>query len=58
MSDDKSKTAPQDAARINVNEDYELQYWTKELGVSETQLRDLVKKHGVSASAVRTALGR
>jgi len=58
MSDNKSKTAPQDAARINVNEDYELQYWTKELSVSEDQLRELVKRHGVSASAVRAALGK
>lgn len=56
MSDNKSQRAPQDAARINVNETYELQYWTKELGVSEDQLRDLVKKHGVSASAVRRLL--
>jgi hypothetical protein len=58
MSDNKSKMAPQDAARINVNEDYELQYWTKELSVSEDQLRELVKRHGVSASAVRAALGK
>jgi hypothetical protein len=56
MSDDKSQKGPQDAARINVEEDYEVQYWTKELGVNEERLRELVKKHGVSAEVVRAAI--
>jgi hypothetical protein len=55
MADDKRQRAPQDAARINVNEDYEVQYWTKELGVSKERLKELVKTHGVSADAVRAA---
>jgi hypothetical protein len=29
MSDDKSNRGPADRARINVNEDYEVAYWTK-----------------------------
>ena len=49
--------APQDAARINMNEDYEVQYWTQELGVSKDRLQELVREHGVSAEAVRKALG-
>jgi hypothetical protein len=56
MADDKRQRAPQDAARINVSEDYEVQYWTKELGVSKERLQELVKEHGVSADAVRGAL--
>jgi hypothetical protein len=28
MADDKKQRAQQDAARTNVNEDYEVQYWT------------------------------
>jgi hypothetical protein len=32
MADDRKQRAPQDAARIKVNEDYEVQYWTQELG--------------------------
>ena len=56
MADDKRQRAPQDAARINVNEDYEVQYWTKELGVSKQRLVELVRDHGVSADAVRGAL--
>ena len=56
MSDDKKNRGPADRARINVNESYELAYWTKELGVSEKTLRDAVAKVGVMASAVRAYL--
>ncbi|MDB6135350.1 MAG: hypothetical protein JWM59_3593, partial [Verrucomicrobiales bacterium] len=34
MSDNPKDRGPQDRSRINVNEDYEVRYWTKELGVS------------------------
>ncbi|KRC70057.1 hypothetical protein ASE30_16215 [Achromobacter sp. Root83] len=56
MSDDLNNRGPQDRSRINVNEPHELRYWTKELGVTEDQLRDAVKAVGVSATAVRAAL--
>ena len=58
MADDKRQRAPQDAARINVTEDDEVQYWAKELGVSKERLQELVKEHGVSTDAVRKALGK
>jgi len=43
MSDDKSVRGPADAQRINVNEDYEVQYWTTELEITEEKLRETVK---------------
>jgi hypothetical protein len=58
MSDDKSIRGPADAKRINVNEEYEVQYWTTELEVTEDKLRDTVKKVGVMAADVRRALGK
>ncbi|CAB3671632.1 MULTISPECIES: DUF3606 domain-containing protein [Achromobacter] len=58
MSDDLKNRGPQDRARINVNEAHELRYWTKELGVTEAQLREAVKAVGVSAAAVREHLGK
>jgi hypothetical protein len=58
MSDDKTKRVPADAKRINVNEEYEVQYWTTELEVTEDKLRDTVKKVGVMAADVRKALGK
>ena len=58
MADNLNERGPQDRTRININEDWEVRYWTKELGVSEDRLRELVKQHGVSADAVRRALGK
>jgi hypothetical protein len=58
MSDDKSIRGPADAKRINVNEEYEVQYWTTELEVTEDKLRETVRKVGVMAADVRKALGK
>ncbi|MDV3514235.1 DUF3606 domain-containing protein [Stenotrophomonas sp. C1657] len=56
MSDDKKNTGSPDRDRINVNEDYELQYWTKALGVSADELRAAVEAVGPTAAAVREHL--
>lgn len=56
MADNLQSTGPQDRSRINVNEDWELRYWTEELGVSKERLAELVKEVGPSVSAVRQRL--
>jgi len=53
MSDNKSKKRPLDAFKINVNEEYELRYWSKTLKVSPDELREAVDKVGPQASKVR-----
>ena len=58
MSDDLKNRGSQDRSRINVNEPWEVKHWTKELGVTEEQLRELVRQHGVSADKVRQALAQ
>ena len=58
MDDDKSNRGPQDAARINIHEDYEVEYWTKKFGVSRSELEAAVGKVGVSAEAVAKELGK
>ncbi|CAN7142874.1 DUF3606 domain-containing protein [Variovorax sp. LjRoot290] len=58
MADDLSNRGPQDRSRVNVNETHELRYWTKELGVTEAQLRAAVAAAGTSAQAVRNYLGK
>jgi hypothetical protein len=58
VSDDRTNRGPADRARINVHENYEVQYWGKELGVTPDRLRELVARHGVIASDVREALKR
>ena len=57
MPDDSTNRGAQDRARINVNEDHEVRYWTKALGVTEEKLREAVAAVGVSADAVRQHLG-
>jgi hypothetical protein len=47
MADDKTIRGPADRLRINVNEDYEVRYWTRELSISEERLRALVAKQGL-----------
>jgi hypothetical protein len=58
MSDDTSKRGPQDRSRVNVNESWELSYWTKEFKVSADELRAAVKEVGPSVEAVRKKLGK
>ena len=54
--DDLKNKGPQDRSKINMHEDYEVKYWTKELGVDKEQLQKLVDKVGNSAAAVRREL--
>ena len=58
MTDDKTKRGPADRLRINVNEEYEVRYWTKELGISEERLRQLVARYGVMVADVRKAIDK
>ncbi|MCU1326433.1 MAG: hypothetical protein JWN34_1803 [Bryobacterales bacterium] len=56
MADDKSKTRPQDAQRINVNEAYELRDWSQKFGCTPEQLKAAVAKVGVMAVDVEREL--
>jgi hypothetical protein len=58
MSDNLSERGPQDRSRVNVNEQWELAYWTKKWGVTPEQLREAVKAVGPSADAVARKLGK
>ena len=49
---------PQDRAKINVQEKYEMDYWSKKFGVTPDQLRNAVKKAGPSAAAVEREIKR
>lgn len=56
MADDRTKTRPQDAQRVNINEDYELRYWAEKFGVSPEQLKKVVRRVGPMADDVERAL--
>lgn len=58
MSDDLKKRGKPDQDRINTHEEWERQYWAKELGISEDRLRELVKLHGRMVKDVKKALGK
>jgi hypothetical protein len=58
MSDNLKNRGPQDRARVNTSEDWELKYWTKEFGVTEQQLKDAVKAVGPMVEDVRKKLGK
>jgi Protein of unknown function (DUF3606) len=58
MADDTTKRDYRDRDRINVHEEYELRYWTKELGVTPEKLKQTVEKVGVMVTDVRKALGK
>lgn len=58
MTDDTKLRNSPDSKRINVNEEHEVRYWTKALGVTERELRDTVAKVGTSAEAVRKSLAK
>lgn len=58
MSDDLSKRRPQDANKVNVNESWELDYWSKKFGVTKEKLKEAVKAVGTSAAAIQKHLGK
>lgn len=56
MSDDKTDRGARDRSRINLSEDYEVRYWTQELGVTRAVLEEAVAAAGSSADKVREYL--
>lgn len=56
--DSKEKIGSPDRERINVNEDYELQYWSKELGITRDELIAAVKAAGTSVKDVKAYLNK
>ncbi len=58
MSDNPNIADYRDRDKINVHQDHELRYWSKELGVTPEILKDTVQKVGVMAADVRRELKR
>lgn len=58
MPDDLANRGEQDRARINMDEEHEVQFWTNELGIDAQTLRQVIAQAGNSAKAVREHLQR
>jgi hypothetical protein len=56
MADDLKQTGKADDARINLDQDREVNYWANELGVSRDALRSAVAKAGPMVKNVRDQL--
>jgi len=56
--DSKEKVGSPDRDRINIHENYEVEYWAKALGVSAEELKRAVAEVGTSADEVRKHLKR
>jgi predicted DNA-binding protein YlxM (UPF0122 family) len=54
--DNKKNIGAPDRDKINVNEDYELQYWSEKFSVSHQELKDAVKSAGTSVEKVKAYL--
>ncbi|KRG46721.1 hypothetical protein ARC20_04585 [Stenotrophomonas panacihumi] len=44
---------PQDMANVNINEEWELRWWARELGLSESQLKEAVREVGTTTTKLR-----
>lgn len=58
MSDDLKQAAKPDDSRINIEQEHEVTYWSKELGVSAETLRSAVERAGPIVKDVRRQLGK
>ena len=58
MVDNLKIKQPQDPKTINTHEEWELNYWSKELGVSKEKIVQTVKAVGNSVAKVKAHLGK
>ncbi|WP_202925375.1 DUF3606 domain-containing protein [Mucilaginibacter sp. 14171R-50] len=56
--DSKQNVGSPDRDRINVNEDYELQYWSEKFNISRDELKEAVKAAGTSVKDVQAYLNK
>jgi hypothetical protein len=56
MSDNTTLRGPRDRSRIDVNEDYELRYWSEKFGCSHDELKKAVAQVGDRAEEVENYL--
>lgn len=56
--DNKENIGNPDRSRINIHENYEVEYWSKQLGVTPNQLKEAVKQAGTTATAVKEYLSK
>ena len=56
MPDNLKRISPEDPKKINVNQPWELKRWANILGVTQDELKKIVKKVGPSVEKVKAFL--
>ena len=46
MTDDKSKRGERDRSRVAAGEDFEVEYFARQAGITPEQARTLIRRHG------------
>ena len=46
MSDNTQRRGPEDPTKININQSWEIGYWSEQLRISESELRNAVRHAG------------
>lgn len=54
--DDLSKKKPQDSSKVNIHEEYEVDYWCKTFNCTKLQLKKAVDEVGVSKDKIKKYL--
>lgn len=57
MPDNLNRKKPIDSKKINITQDWELDYWSRTLGVNKDKLKIIVKKVGPLLSDVKKEIG-
>lgn len=58
MADNLKRKAPEDPTKINMNQAWEVEYWTDKLGVTKLKLQQAVDEVGVMVADVKKHLGK
>lgn len=56
MPDNKTEIKPHDASRVNLKEEYEIQYWIKKFNCSREDLTKAVEVVGTSSARIEEFL--
>ena len=55
MSDDKTKTGGGDRDRVSASEDYEVEHFAQQNGITKARTLELIKAHGGDRAAMTAA---
>jgi hypothetical protein len=58
VADNLDRREPEDKFKINVHEEWELEYWARKFGVTKEKIKDAVKQVGVQTKDVAKHLGK